>query len=133
MKKGMAMRSDEGDVGEQDVRASRDLDSGVAELAAKREVESGNRSGADFFVGGSGEQFFAQARRVRKSLERDHARRRTRTLVELDDGGADAIVRGAGHQADREDLAAFQANLDRAHLYPLPDRPRRRPNRQDDL
>lgn len=48
MKKCMAMRSDEGDVGEQDVRASGDLDGGVAELAAEREVECGNRSGADF-------------------------------------------------------------------------------------
>src|ERR1700691_457931 len=105
MKKCMAMRSDESDVGEQDVRALGDLDGGVAELAAEREVECGNRGGSDFFVCGRGKQFFAQARSVRKGLERDQTRGRTGTFLKLDDDGADAIVRGAGHEADCEDLA----------------------------
>src|SRR5260221_6916852 len=48
MKKSMAMRSDEGDVGEQDFRAAGDLDRGTSKVPAAREVERGNRSSADF-------------------------------------------------------------------------------------
>src|ERR1019366_6739913 len=138
MKKGMAVRSDERDVGKCDMRALGDLDGGASKLATEREVERGNRSRADFFIGGSREQFFAKARRVRKSVKRDQARRRTRKLVEFDDGGAHAVMRSPGHQANRENYPAVEFNRDCAHHYPGPIPPIRRrrailANRHDDL
>ena len=136
MKKRMAVRSDEGDVRQRNARAARDLDRGASKLAAEGEVERGNGSGADFLVGGSVEQFFAEARRVRESLKRDQSRGRTRTLVQLHDGRAHAVMRRPGHQPDRQELTALESNRDRVHLCPRPDRQIRfrcRPNRQDEL
>ena len=136
MEKCMAVRSDEGDVGKRDACAARDLDCGASKLAAEREVERRNRSGANFLIGGSVEQFFTKARRVRESLKRDQPRGRTRTLIELDHRRAHAVVRRPGHQADGQHLAALESNRDWAHLCPRPDRQIRfrcRPDRPDDL
>src|SRR5580700_1352697 len=104
MKKSVAMRSDEGDVGHCDARASRDLDCGAAEFAAEREVERGDRSRADFLVGGSGEQFPPKACSVRECVKCDQTRGWTRTLVELGDSGAHAVVRRPRHQADGQNF-----------------------------
>src|ERR1700677_436554 len=116
MKKCMAMRSDEGDVGHCDAPASCDLDCRASEFAAKREVERRDCCRADFLVGGSGEQFFSKARSVRERLKCDQTRGRTRTLVELDDSSAHAVVRCPRHQAEGENFTAIESNRDGAHL-----------------
>src|SRR5277367_5808199 len=116
MKKSVAMRSDEGDVGHCDARASRDLDCGAAKFATEREVERGDRRRADFLVGGSCEQFLPKAPSVRERSKCHQTRGRTRTLVEFGDGGAHAVVRCPRHQADGENLTAIESNRDCAHF-----------------
>src|SRR5271163_2093392 len=71
MKKSVAMRSDEGDVGHCDARASCNRNRGVSEFATEREVECRDCCRADLLVGGSGEQFLPKARSIRERVKCD--------------------------------------------------------------
>src|SRR5271163_3762858 len=81
MKESVAMRSDEGNVGHCDARASCNRNRGVSEFATEREVECRDCCRADLLVGGSGEQFLPKARSIRERVKCDQTGGRTRTLV----------------------------------------------------
>ncbi len=115
MKKGVAVRADEAQFRERHARAPSHVERGVAQGPSQAKIQLGDLAGTRPVGSAGREQAAAEPAGVRIGFECEQFDRWPPMLIDPHQGGADTVVRSAGHQADGQMGTAANPQCDLLH------------------